>query len=74
MAYIIQLILSRSEFWGDDINDNIMYKNNKMFDESIQQIFSQYNFKCDVWFDDIRKYDIISCINRLRGIRFEFIS
>lgn len=51
-----------------------MYKNNKMFDESIQQIFSQYNFKCDVWFDDIRKYDIISCINRLRGIRFEFIS
>lgn len=74
LAYIIQLILSRSEFWGDDINDNIMYKNNKMFDESIQQIFSQYNFKCDVWFDDIRKYDIISCINRLRGIRFEFIS
>lgn len=44
-----------------------------MFDESIQQVISQYNFKCDVWFDDIRKQDIISCINRLRGIRFEFI-
>lgn len=69
----MQLILSRSEFWVDDIIDSIMYKNIKMFDESIQQVISQYNFKCDVWFDDIRKQDIISCINRLRGISFEFI-
>lgn len=74
LAYIIQLILSRSEFCGGDIIDSIMYKNIKMFDESIQQIISQYNFKCDIWFDDIRKQDIICCINRLRGIHFEFIN
>lgn len=73
LAYIIQLILSRNEFLENDIIDNILNKNDKLFDEWIYQIVSQYNFKCDVWFDDIRKQDIISCINRLRGILFEFI-
>ena len=73
LAYIMQLIISRSEFLENDIIENVMVMNNILFNESIQQIVSQYNFKCDIWFEDVRKYDVISCINRLRGILFEFI-
>lgn len=73
LAYLIQLILLRDEFVDKDIIESIMLDNNELFNEKIKEIVTEYNFKCNIWFEDIRKEDIICCINRLRGITFEFL-
>lgn len=73
LAYVIQLILSRNEFFEGDIIGNIFKEQENIYKDKINEIISQYNIKCDIWFEDIRKEDIICCINRLRGIKFDLI-
>lgn len=71
LAYIMQIILLRKEFFEGDIITNIMEKHKMLYLEALKDIIYQFNFKCDIWFEEVRCQDIISCLNRMRGIYFE---
>lgn len=71
LAYIMQIIFLRKEFFEEDIITNIMKKHKMLYLEGLKDIIYQFNLKCDIWFEEVRCQDIISCLNRMRGIRFE---
>lgn len=73
LTYIMELILSNDKFYHRNIIENILSIHSEIFENKINEIVSDYNLKCNIWFENIRKQDIICTLNRMKNIKFNLL-